>query len=111
MKNTPICKLDYNDNAHNMGLILELFEDEKFAKDGYERITCQTTGLELVGITKNGIRAIIPFLEGLRDEAEDKSSLKQLIEFFKFGEKQKDHTMVFVDPVRTPEEVFKRLYG
>ena len=111
--NTGNLRLDYSDNAHNMGLLMGLFENDKFIKEGkdYERITCQTTGLELVAVTKKGIRAVIPFLEGLKAKTEDKKSLNQLIEFFKFSEKEKDKILIFVDPVRTPEDVFKRLYS
>ena len=112
-KNTIGYNLNFGDNAHNMGIILDLFANEEFNADGkkYERITCLTSGLELVNITKDGVRAIIPILEGLRDQTEDKSSLNQLIDFFKLSQKDKDKTLIFVDPIRTPEAVFKRLYG
>ena len=104
--------LPYTDTAHTVGLVLDLLEDEEF-KDicgkGYERITCRTTGLELVSITKDGIRACVKLLLDLRDKTEDEGPLDELIRFFKSAEKEKDKVLVFVDPRKTPEEVLNRL--
>ena len=103
----------YKDIAFNVDAILSVLENDKFirniCKTEYKRFICKTSGLEIIKLPKCGLKSLIPSLMNLKERATDPKPLDELIRFFRYRDKEGNRTMLYVDPIKTPPEVFRRL--
>ena len=115
LKNNQGCTLTgYSLEANTIGLVLDLLEYEEVKNASeklFKRIIDQTSGLHFVAISNDGVRACVKSLLDLRELIENNDSLDELINFFKFAEKEKDKALYFVDPIGTPAEIFNRFFN